>query len=208
MAGSAPPPASREPRRTWTSALPLSLFMSVVALAAGVAAAAPTLPGDAREARRLDSSLTRIAELSQGRLRPTARRLAEELPVGAERLEGLREPARTTQDQAEIALDELRQMGLPATLDPHYAPALVAAGRAFVAASGQDPLTRTTIDPGYTGLESGLAAGEAQLTAEAETAAKLSSRIGRLSQALERARRRGHRLAQLLRRGSAPPRGR
>ena len=59
-------------------------------------------------------------------------------------------------------------MSATATLDPHYLPALVAAGRAYVAVSGQDPLTGTTINPDYLGLEPELAANVARLGRSAE----------------------------------------
>jgi hypothetical protein len=119
----------------------------------------------------------------------SARRLARELPSEAGQLQALREPAGTTQSQVAIALDELRQMGAPADLDPHYLPALVAAGRAFVAASGQDPLTRTTINPEYTGLEAELATSEARLDRSAGDARTVAAGIRRLEHRLADARR-------------------
>ena len=127
------------------------------------------------------------------------RRLARELPTDASRLGSLREPAATTQAQVAIALDELRQMSAPAELDPHYSPALVAAGRAFVAISGQDPLTRTAINPDYTGLESELAAGEARLEGSAGDARTVAAGIRRLEHRLAQMRRHVHRLERRLR---------
>jgi hypothetical protein len=173
-----------------------------------VAVAAPAVSGGAREAGRLDLSLTRIARLADRQVRPPARRLAQGLPTEAEQLKALREPASTTQEQAKVALDELRQMSVPATLDPHYVPALLAAGRAFLAVSGQDPLTGTTVNPDYLGLESELAASEARLADSASAAAKLSARARWLSRALARTRRRADRLARLLRHDSTARRRR
>lgn len=123
-------------------------------------------------------------------------RLARELPTDASRLESLREPAATTKAQVTIVLDELRQMSIPADLDPHYLPALVAAGRAFVAVSGQDPLTRTAIDPEYAGLEAELATSEARLDRSAGDARTVATGIHQLERRLIRARR----LVRLLRR--------
>jgi hypothetical protein len=195
----------RRPRRR-PVVLPLCASLATLLLVAAVAAYATpsgTPSATPEEAGRLDSTLAKIAKFADRRVRPAARRLARELPAGAEGLRALREPAGTTQDQAKIALDELRQMSLPATLDPHYAPALVAAGRAFVAATGQDPLTGTTINPEYSGLDSELAASEARLAGSASEAAKLSARVGQLRQALARSKRRAQRLTRRLRHGGA-----
>ena len=189
-------------KRRWTHPRPLLLPLcaSLAVLLAGAAVAAPTLSSATREARGLDSSLTGISKLLERQVRPLSRRLAQGLPAEAERLKALREPASTTQDQVKVALDELRQMGIPATLDPHYVPALLAAGRAFLAASGQDPLTRTTVNPDYLGLESELAASEARLAGSAGVAARLAARARRLDLSLARTRRRADRLARILRR--------
>ena len=192
-------------RRPRPHPLLLSLGASLGALLAATVVASAA-PSGTREAARLDSSLTRIAKLADQRVRPAARRLAQGLPAGVERVKALREPAATTQAQAKVALDELRQMSLPATLDPHYSPALVAAGRAFVAASGQDPLTQTTVNPDYLGLESELATSERQLAGSADEASRLAVRVRRLTQALNRSRRRAQRLTQLLRRGAGATR--
>jgi hypothetical protein len=156
------------------------LFVSALAVALLSSAAAPVLAmsGGASEA---------------------GRRLARDLPVEASNLKSLREPAATTQAQLGIALDELRQMSAPADLDPHYLPALVAAGRAFVAVSGQDPLTRTAINPEYTGLESELAAGEARLARSAGDARTVAAGIRRLERRLAHMRRRVRRLGRRLR---------
>jgi len=197
------PTAGGEARRPRPRSLLLLLSASIAVLLAGAAVAAPVMSSGPGEAGRLESSLARIARLADRQVRPMARRLAQRLPAGAEDLQALREPARTTQDQVKVALDELRQMSISATLDPHYLPALVAAGRAFVAASGQDPVTLTTIDPDYLGLESELAGSEARLAASARAAAKLSARAGRLTRALTRTRRLASRRARLLRQETA-----
>jgi hypothetical protein len=196
------PTAGGEARR-YPRSLLLPVSTSLAVLLAGASVAAPVMSSGQGEAGRLGSSLARITRLADRQVRPIARRLAQRLPADAEQLQALREPARTTQDQVKVALDELRQMSISATLDPHYLPALVAAGRAFVAASGQDPLTLTTIDPDYLGLESELARSEARSSASASAAAKLSARIGRLTKALARTRRLADRRARLLRQETA-----
>jgi hypothetical protein len=153
----------------------------------------PAMPGSSAEAGRLRSDLARMARLAERGVRPPALRLAQRLPAEAERLKRLREPASTTTAQIRVALDELRQMRA-LRLDPHYLPALVAAGRAYLAASGQDPLTGTAVNPEYAGLEAELAAGEARLGRDGAEAAKLSARVKRLTRALARSRRRAGRL--------------
>lgn len=209
MTGQDPQAAAggQRPRARLRSLL-LPVGASLLVVLTGSAVAAPPLSRATREARQLDSALTRSARTADRTVRPMARRLAAKLTSGAERLQALREPASTAQEQVEIALDQLRQMSLPAMLDPHYAPALLAAGRAFVAASGEDPLTHTTIDPEYSGLASELAASEARLAGSAGLAVRLAARAGRLSRALARTRRRAGRLARLLRHDSASGRRR
>lgn len=181
---------------------PLLLALSVLATSLLLAVTAPVLamPSGAAEAGRLQSSLARIAKLINRGVRPSALRLARDLPTDAKRLGALREPASTTQTQIGIALDELRQMGVTTILDPHYLPALVAAGRAFVAVSGQDPLTRTTINPEYLGLEGELAANEARLGSSAGDAGEVSAGVKRLTRALADAKRRAGRLERRIRR--------
>jgi hypothetical protein len=165
------------------------LFVLLLGAAMPVAAR----PGSAAEAGRLRSDLARMAKLANRGLRPPALRLAQQLPAEGERLKRLREPASTTAVQTRVTLDELRQMSA-LRLDPHYLPALVAAGRAFLAASGQDPLTGTAVSPEYAGLEAELAGSEARLGRDAADAAKLSARVKRLGRALVRSRRRAGRL--------------
>ena len=184
------PPGARQAR--------LALCTLAFALLLGPAIAASAMPGSTAEAGRLHSDLARMAELANRSLRPPALRLARDLPGDAERLDRLREPASTTQTQVKIALDELRQMNV--TLDPHYLPALVAAGRAYVAVSGQDPLTGTTINPDYLGLEGELAGNVARVGGAAADAGKLSSGVKRLTRELIRAKRRASRLAGEVRR--------
>jgi hypothetical protein len=164
--------------------------------------------GGAVEAGRLGAVLTRSTRLLERRLRPPASRLARELPGEAKRLAALREPASTTQDQIGIALGELRQVSALAGLDPHYLPALLAAGRAFVAVSGKDPLTGTTIDPEYTGLAAELAASEAALTGLAGDAGKAGAAVKRLTRELSQARRHVRRLERRLRTAGAGARRR
>lgn len=197
------PTVSGERRRVRSRSLVLPLCASLAILLVGVAVAASAGSSGRREAGRLDSSLARIAKFASRQVRPMALRLEQSLPAGAKQLKALREPASTTEEQAKVALDELRQMSLPTTLDPHYAPALVAAGQTFVAASGQDPLTRTTINPDYQGLDDELATSEARLAGSAGEAAALAARVRRLTHELSRAKRRAHRLARLLRRRDA-----
>lgn len=195
----AQPLASRALRRSRSPSLLLLFATALGLLLAAAAIAAPIAATPTREVGRLSSSLTAIARLVDRQVQPRARGLARGLPGSAEQLRALREPAGTTQDQVEVALDELRQMSIPAILDPHYAPALLAAGRAFLAASGEDPLTRTTVDPEYLGLERELAAAEAKAVGSAQVAAQLSARVGRLHRALARTRRRAGRLTRQLR---------
>lgn len=134
-----------------------------------------------------------------GRSEARALRLARALPDAAGRLEALREPARTAQAQAGTALDQLRQMSA-LTYDPHYLPALVAAGRAFVAVSGRDPLTGTVIDPEYTGLDEELAGNAYGLRRSGAEGAELAGEVKRLGRRLRSAERRSRDLEARLRR--------
>lgn len=177
----------------------LALGALAFALLLGPAIAASATPGGTAEAEQLHSALAQMTELANRQLRPPALRLARDLPGDANRLDALRDPASTTQTQVKIALDELRQM-TSLTLDPHYLPALVAAGRAYVAVSGQDPLTETTINPDYIGLERELAGNVARVGGAAADAGKLSSGVKRLTRELIRAKRRASRLAGEVRR--------
>jgi hypothetical protein len=168
-------------------------------------AAVPVLATTGRSSGggRLDASLSRIAKLAERQLQAPARRLARDLPGEAKQLKALREPASTTEAQVGIVLDELRQMSVPAGLDPHYLPALVAAGRAFVAVSGQDPLTRTAINPDYAGLEAELAASEARLDRSAGDAGGVAAAVERLTRALAGAQRHARRLERRRRAAGA-----
>ncbi len=177
----------------------LALCGLAFALLLGPAIAVSAMPAGTAETGRLQSALAQMTELANRQLRPPALRLARDLPGDADRLDALRDPASTTQAQVKIALDELRQM-TSLTLDPHYLPALVAAGRAYVAVSGQDPLTETTINPDYLGLERELAGDAARLDGAAGDAGQLSSGVKRLTRELIRAKRRASRLASEVRR--------
>jgi len=177
-------------------AFPLAAIAALLCLSVAVPVLA--LSRDAGEAGRLRADLVRAGKLAGRGLRPPARRLARELPEAETGLGALREPAGTAQDQLGVALGELREMSAPATLSPHYLPALIATGRAFVAVSGQDPLTRTAVNPGYLGLEAELAASEARLSGSTEDAGRLSARLKRLTRALARAKRRARRVEREL----------
>lgn len=180
---------------------------SVVGLAALVLALllvptmpVPAEPGGTTEAGRLYAALTRMTKLANHRVRPPVLRLARNLPSDAGRLDRLRESASTAQTEVKATLDELRQVGSLAALDPHYLPALVAAGRAYVAVSGKDPVTATTINPDYLGLEPELEGNAAQLRHEAEDAGTAADGIKTLTQELIRSKRRAHRLEGEIRR--------
>lgn len=188
---------------------PILLAACALALASlpGWAAQAPATPSRAAEAGRLHSALARMTRLTDRRLRPPALRLARDLPGDAERLERLTEPASAAQAQVKVALDELLQMNA-LVLDPHYPAALVATGRAYVAISGQDPLTGTTIDPEYLGLEPELAGDAARLRLRAGDAGELSAGVKLLEGALIHYKARAHRLeleVRRLRGGGSPP---
>lgn len=190
------PPSARRPL------LAISALVAGALLGAAMPVAA--MPVAERQAERLHSTLARIAKQANRDVKPPAGRLARTLPAAADRIQGLREPALTGQAQIRIALDELGQMAAPATLDPHYLRALVAAGRAHLAISGQDPLTATTINPEYRGLEPELAGAAGQLERAASDAAKLSSHVKRLTRSLVVTRRRARQLKQKVRRTRAP----
>lgn len=189
--------------QTTTARRPL-LAVSALLFGMLVGSAVPVAATPGAEVGRLHSSLTRIAKLANREVKPAALRLAQDLPAAADRIERLREPALTGQTQIRIALDELRQIGAAAALDPHYLPALVAAGRAYVAVSGQDPLTGTTINPDYRGLEPELADEAAQLGSSATEAATLSSQVKRLTRSLAGAKRRARLLERRIQRMRAP----
>lgn len=175
-----PPPTRR---------LPLAIAALVLALLLATTIPVSASPSGKAEAQRLHSTLARMAKLANRRLRPPSQQLAQDLPADADRLDRLREPASTAQAQLSVALGEMQQMST-LVLDPHYAPALVAVGRAFVAVSGQDPLTRTTINPEYVGLEQELAANVTRLRQSGDDAETLARDVKRLSQQLVLAKRR------------------
>jgi len=189
-----PDRATRKPGRGSSAPFaPLALCASVLLLSLGSALPVAATPGAATAAGRLHLALARTTKMARRGVAPPAARLAGELPEAADDVGRLREPASTAQAQLRTTLDELRRMSA-LTIDPHYLPALVAAGRAYIAVSGQDPLTGTTIQPGYAGLEPELVADAARLERASVVATKLSSRVKRLTRALARAQRRAARL--------------
>jgi hypothetical protein len=133
------------------------------------------------------------------RSKPLALRLARQLPTEAHRIDRLREPATEVEAQLGVALDELGRMSALA-YDQHYLPAVIAVGRAFVAASGRDPLTRTTVNPEYTGLVPELTDGAKRLGRAAGDARALAGEVKRLTRLLGRATRRADRLEHGLER--------
>jgi hypothetical protein len=168
-------------------------------------ASAVSVPEDmagTAEAGRLYSALTRMGKLTNRQVRHPAARVARTLPAGAERIDGLRESASTAEAQVSIALGELQQMSA-LKYDPHYLPALIATGRAFVAITGQDPMTRTAINPEYRGLVRELTDEVAGLQAASRGAGKAVRGAKRLSRELLRAKRRAARLERQLKRQRA-----
>lgn len=190
---------NRRPTRGRRALFAISALLFALLLGPALAALAHT-PGGATEAGRLLADLDRIAKLANRELKPPAQSLAGDLPASADGIERLREPALTGQAQLRVTLDELRQMGAITIADPHYLPALVAAGRAYLAVSGQDPLTGTTVNPDYRGLEPELAENAAQLGSSATEAATLSARVKRLARSLAGAKRRARKLERQVRR--------
>jgi hypothetical protein len=151
------------------------------------------------EATRLRSEVERASEAASRRLRPPAERLGRDLPLEAGRLDRLSGPAATVEGQLTLALAELERMSA-LTYDPHYLPALVAVGRAFLAATGQDPLTRTQVNPEFAGLGVEIAAGAAGLDGDAQAASRVSRGVRSLSRARARSRHRARSLERLLER--------
>ncbi len=170
-------------------------LLAVIALSLANMAAGGGQPrhSAATEARGLSSSLGGLAARVRRSLRPSASRLAGTIPAEAQRLEALSGPSATTEAQVGIALDQLQQMSA-LRVDPHYLPALVAVGRAYLAATGADPLTGTALDPSYSGLGAELTASALAVRQRAKEAAELSTRIERLSKALAGSKRRARRL--------------
>jgi hypothetical protein len=134
--------------------------------------------------------MTRLARTA---LQPTVRRLLRGSSASRRHLESLSDPAGVTEQELAVALAELRQMRALVP-DPHYLPALVAVGRAYVAATGDDPLTGTPLRPEYTGLEQELATTSEQLGHMAEDAHELRRDVRRLRGRLADARRLARRL--------------
>lgn len=171
-----------------------SALLAMLLLAPVLPAAA--IPGSDTAAGQLHLSLTRMTQFSGRAVGAPARQMARRLPAEADALAELREPTATAETELGTALAELRQMSAPATLDPHYMPALVAAGRAYLALSGSDPVTRSTVNPEYLGVERELEEGVGRLGGLAKASGKLSERVRHLTRALLKTKR----LAQLLER--------
>jgi hypothetical protein len=168
-----------------------------LALAAIARAAAPSPSASAAQAEQLSSAIAGSARQARVRLAPGASSVAKALPGAVRRIDSLRKPAATTEEQLSVALGQLQQMST-LTYDPHYLPALLAVGRAYLAASGADPLTGTAVDPEYTGLGRELAASRTELQRSAARAASLSQGLRALSASLAREKRRSSRLATAL----------
>ncbi|MEZ4588359.1 MAG: hypothetical protein R2909_18420 [Gemmatimonadales bacterium] len=126
-----------------------------------------------------------------------ARQLARQLPREARALTELREPAATAEAQLGVALAEMRQMS--GLADPHYLPALIAVGRAYLAASGRDPVAGTAVNPDYTGVETELAERAGRIASNAAKARRLSRSVARLRRDLRRSERRVRALERRLR---------
>lgn len=192
--------AAGDGRLLLAAALVLTLGLATLARAA-----TPSPGASATQAERLSSAISGSARQARARLTPDASTVAKVLPGTAGRIDSLLGPAATTEEQLSVALGQLQQMSA-LTYDPHYLPALLAVGRAYLAASGSDPLTGTAIDPEYTGLGRELAASLSELRRSATRAASLSRGLRALSARLAREKRRASRLARALnrlRRGSA-----
>jgi len=174
-----------------------SFLILALAIATLARAASPTPAGTATEAAGLSAALAGSTRLARTRLAPEARALAKALPRAADRIDSLRQPAATTEEQLGIALGQLQQMTVLA-YDPHYLPALIAVGRAYFAASGTDPLTGTAVDPEYAGLERELVGSATALRRDASRGAQLSRTVRSLTAKLSFARRRSARLAAAL----------
>lgn len=179
--------------------LALFTLLLLAPLAAPARAAAPTAAGTANEAAGLSAALAGSAQLARTRLGPEARALAKSLPRLAGRVDSLRQPAATTEEQLGIALGQLQQVTALA-YDPHYTQALVAVGRAYFAATGTDPLTGSAVDPEYAGLGRELSGSAAGLRRRAKHSAELSRTVRSLTARLSLERRRSAQLATALQR--------
>lgn len=182
-------------------ALPtLAAAALVLALLGGAGVAAGAASGGSGEVSRLRAELIRMTRLVNRRLAPAAGRLATDLPAEREQLGRLREPASTAQAQAKTTLNQLQEMTSVATLDPHYMPALVAAGRAYTAVSGLDPVTGTAISAEYLGLERELTTDGEAIDRSATDANRLATTVKRLREGLGRAQRRARSAERQLQR--------
>lgn len=197
-----------DPSRAVTGARQSRLLLAAAALAvalasAAIAQAAPNPTSLSSEANALTSSLSAAAQLTKRQLAPGAAGLARGLPGQAERLESLHQPAATSEEQLRLALGQMQQMS-PLPYDPHYLPALIAVGRAHLAATGTDPLSATFVNPEYAGLGNELARGASALRRSAGRAAQLSRQVKSLSRELAAEKRRAARLARALKRLARP----
>jgi hypothetical protein len=174
-----------------------AFLLAALALAALARAASPTPAGTAADAAGLSAELVAPSRLARTQLSPEARALAKALPRMAKRVDSLRQPAATTEEQLGIAFGQIQQMTALA-YDPHYLPALVAVGRAYVAARGTDPLTGTMVDPEYGGLGRELTGSAAALHRAAGHSAQLSRTVRSLTAKLAAERRRSTQLATAL----------
>lgn len=182
------PRQARRPLAILAAALLLTLT-----LALPVIAMTPMTPRDDPAVKRIHTAVDQMSKLVKDRLRAPSARLSQSLPADADRVDRLREPAATAQEQLSIVLGELQQMKA-LTLNPHYGPAVIAAGRAFMAVSGQDPLTRTAINPEYQGLANEVAADASRLRRSAGDATDVSGAVRALSKQLAQTRRHVRRL--------------
>lgn len=171
-------------------------MVAVLAAVTVARAATPTPATVAAEAGHLSSATSVSAGLAR-RLAPEAGGLAHSLPGVLRRLDSLHEPIATTEEQLRLALGQLQQMSA-LTYDPHYLPALLAVGRAYLSATGSDPLSGTAIDPEYTGLGRELSRAGSDLKRGAARATRLSHEVKTLSRELTRQKRRAARLAGAL----------
>lgn len=193
--------SSDDRRAESTVTRPRLFFVSaaVATLAAvTIAQAAPSTPaGAAAEASGLSAALAGSARLAHTRLAPEARAVAKALPRLARRVDSLRQPAATTEEQLGVALGQLQQVTMVA-IDPHYTPALIAVGRAYVAARGTDPFTGTAVDPEYKGLGRELGGSATALHRQARRGAQLSRAVRTLTKRISLERRRAAALATAL----------
>lgn len=186
-------PTITDARRPRQARRPLAILAAALALTLTIALPVVAMTPADPAAERLQAAVEQMSKLVKHRLKAPSVRLSRSLPANADQVGRLGEPATTAQEQLSIVLGELRQMNA-LTLDPHYGPALLAAGRAFMAVSGQDPLTRTAVNPEYQGLANEIAADASRLRSSAGDATDVSDAVKALSKQLVQARRQVRRL--------------